>query len=324
MMPWRVRHASIHMAILARSATALILASCLAGVAVVADAADIRVERLDTQRLAFSRDERDDQRIVGLPYFDARGVVQWNKQPVSLPPADVCGKVSYIKGLLAAPRIDYWMCASGEAFIAGVAADGKLRWQRSLRMGSGTQPMNHRVIGVKPFGIVLDTLEVWSMQTGETVRAAPSRSVAPMPRPVPIYRFNYAGVFQPSTNEFFVFDPSGIHSGGRGGLLRLRADRLDKFVDAERHLMAPVSVEDLEVDLDGRFLLIAETWHFRGPNWVRWSVYDLTRGRRVFEEKFKNGGVYSEPRITLGPSGHVLFSYRNGMERVAVHYLIHQ
>jgi hypothetical protein len=94
----------------------------------------------------------------------------------------------------------------------------------------------------------------------------------------------------------------------------------------ERHLLAPIYIVELQLDATERYLLVGEEWRNRGPHWVRFSIYDLGSGRRIFEERHGEGDSCREPRITAGPDGHVAFSYRNEskMKRTIVHYRLRE
>lgn len=274
-------------------------------------AAGLGVEHLQTKRFALPA---AGPASVHLPYFDDRGELRLEDAPVSQPPAGACGKTARVQAVLARPRVDYWQCADGRAYLAGPNA----RWMRALEYLSGSRRLPRYVMGASAAGLVLSDLEVWSPTTGETLRAAPARELPGERRSVPRYSFSRTGAV--AAHDAFFLHAAASEIEGGAGVYRLIAANGDaqRLVLPRRDRFAPVEVAEIQLDETGRYLLLGELSLFRGRNWAQFVVFDLIRRDRVFEGRHGEGSIVHEPRIVVGPAGRVAFAYRDGGKRETV------
>ncbi|MBI3778297.1 MAG: hypothetical protein HY274_05215 [Gammaproteobacteria bacterium] len=284
-----------------------------------AHAADLTVERLETRRFALSADS---SMRINLPYFDAHGVMQFDDDVILRPPNDACSKVVNVRALLARPRVDHWQCADGKSYLAGMGAGSK-HWARVLELPSGTHHIRLYPIGASADALVMSDLEVWSPLSGKTQRPAPARQLT-KERSAPKYSFSSSAAYRAAQDDFIVYDAGSKQLDGKGGLYRLTPviGDYERLAGTHQDRFAPVEVAEIQLDATGRYLLLGELSLFRGPNWTRFAVFDLAQRKRVFEERHGEHSIIHEPRIVVGPDGHVAFSYRDGGQRemVVVHY----
>lgn len=260
---------------------------------------------------------------VNLPYFDDNNRLHWSEEKLPSAPADICPTPSLVTSVLASPHIDEWRCGNGQRYIVALGPSGVL-WKRLLSHHSGPFEISLSVIGANESGLVLSSLEVLSPTTGVTIRKPPLKEFVQEKRSVPLFSLTGAGTVRSHGEAYFVTANVGAFAGATDGLYQI-----DNVVNKQvllqmpqRSRLAPITIEDIQIDRSERYLLLAENWAYRGPNWVRFSIYDLVARKVVYEALHGKGNSVNQPRVFIGRDGHLVFFYRNASTRqyVIVHY----
>jgi len=255
------------------------------------------------------------------PAYADDGSLRWESMPAASAPVD-CAPTAPAQVLLSAPRLDLWRCSGAAArVLVGTRPDGT-RWTRPLVHVSGTRRIDLYVGGARTDAITLDSLEVLDPATGETRVPAPLHTVADTPpRSMPVFTVHGPASCSLDAGPCYGYNAEGAHAG----LLRIERDGRVIVLEKPQHKwLAPIVVSDLQPGPGGRTLLLAETWLFRGTKWVRFAIFDLANGKRVFEQRHGEGRVVSNPRVVSGPNDQAAFFYRDdtGERHVVVNYRI--
>jgi hypothetical protein len=293
-------------------AAALLLATAGSGAArtPVAQAIEERTQPIT----AVARD------LAPPPSYSADGGLRWQFAPAANAPAD-CAPTAPAEVLLGAPRVELWRCrAAGARVLVGTRPDGT-RWTRPLVHISGSHRIDLYVGSARADALTLDSLEVLDPATGDTRVPPPLRTVDAPPRPMPVFTVHGPVSCPLDAGPCYGYSAEGAHAG----LVRIERDgRVAVLEKPQNKWLAPIVISDLQPGPGGRTLLLAETWLFRGTKWVRFAIFDLATGKRVFEQRHGEGRMVSNPRIVTGPNNLAAFFYRHdtGARHVVVNYRI--
>jgi hypothetical protein len=202
--------------------------------------------------------------------------------------------------------------------LVGTRPDGT-RWTRPLVQVSGTHRIDLYVGSARADTLTLDSLEVLDPATGNTRISPPLRNVDTPPRPMPLFTIHGPVTCPLDAGPCYGYSAEGQYAG----LVRIERDgRVTVLEKPQKKWLAPFVISDLQPGPGGRTLLLAETWLYRGTTWVRFAIFDLAAGRRVFEQRHGEGRVVSNPRIVPGPNDQAAFFYRDdtGARHVVVNY----
>jgi hypothetical protein len=253
------------------------------------------------------------------PAYAADGTLRWPTEPSGAAPAD-CDSTTPEEALLASPPVALWRCGSSGRLLVGTRRDGT-PWVRPLVYLSGTHRIDLHVGSARADGLTLNTLEVLDPATGKTLLPPPLRFVDAPPRPLPVFAVHSPVTCPLDGGACYGYNPEGPSAG----LVRIERDgRMTVLEPPQRKWRAPIDTSDLQFGPGGHTLLLAETWLFRGTKWVRFAIFDLATGRRIFEQRHGEGRVVSNPRIVPGPGNQAAFFYRDatGARYVVVNYRI--
>jgi hypothetical protein len=257
------------------------------------------------------------------PTYATGGTLRWDITLAVNAPVG-CASAAHAEVLLSAPRLDLWRCSGAAArVLVGTRTDGT-RWTRPLVHVSGTRRIDLHVGSARADSVTLGSLEVLDSVTGETRIPPPLRIIADTPpRPMPVFTVHGPASCPRDGGACYGYNTEGTHAG----LIRIERDSRVSVLEKPQHKwLAPIVVSDLQQGAEGRTLLLAETWLFRGTNWVRFAIFDLARGKRVFEQIHGKGRKVSSPRIVPGPNGRAAFFYRDatGEQHVVINYRVRQ
>lgn len=255
-----------------------------------------------------------------VPWIDPAGIVRWRTPPPPKVPAG-CVPSAPVEWVLDEPPVLLWRCVAAPARRLVGGAPDQPGWIRPLEHVSGTHRIDVHLGSARADAITLNTLEVLDPATGATIAVPPLRSVDTPPRTVPIVGIHGPVTCPPSGGPCYGYVAEGVQAG----LLRIGRDGKTAVLETpKRSRLAPIVMNDLQLSADGQLLFIAETWLFRGTKWVRFAIFDLARGKRMFEQRHGNGRVVSDPRLVLGAGDRVAISYRDdtGGRHVAVSYRV--
>lgn len=265
---------------------------------------------------------------IDLPYFDVQNQLRWNGELVT--DAGKCS-VDWFPGvtlrearcsrttLMLNPRVDECRCSGktsmgvGTAIsYAGLDATSKERWRRYSHA-----PDSHsgrRLSGADPDGLVFDNLEVWSPDTGETIRPADAS-----------HRSFDTTYYLPGRNAYLKFDAEVTLLHSEGGLyLQVPNGGLELVLHVETKLFGYYRVESVAPVAGTSLILLGERYSTRGPGSARFELFDLATRKVLFRDERSEDHYIASVKVIAGADGHVAFSYLDETqgEHQVVHYRI--
>lgn len=288
--------------------------------AFVAEAASPPVTIVDE----FTRPRTWDGRI-DMPYFDGQNQLRWNDALVSdagnctlnrFPEVTMTEVRCDRRTILLNPRVDECSCigkttkgvGSAAAYL-GIDNSSRERWQRIAHLPNG-----HKVpylVGANPDGLVFDSFEVWSPETGETVH----------PR---ITTLGYIGptCYLPKRNAYLQFYAEVSLFRSKGGLFLQTSDgRRELLLPVEKSLFGHYRVESMSSVPGTSLILLGEIYSKRGPGSARFTLFDLERVKILFQDERSEGHYVCDVRVIAGSDGHIAFSYLDESE--AKYHVVH-
>ncbi len=273
---------------------------------------------------SFSKPRTWDGRI-DMPYFDAQNRLRWNDERVS--DAGDC-TVAWFHGaeinsarcgretVMLNPRVDECRCTGktssgvGTAIsYAGIDNSSRERWRR-YRMGADWKS-GPRLVGATPNGLVFDNFEVWSPDTGDSIRSATK------------LRGSYdTTCYLPERNIYLLFDADVTLFHAKGGLFIHTLDgRRELMLPVESTLLGHYRVESIAPVPGTSLILLGERYSTRGPGGARFQLFDLESRKVVFQDERSEDHYAAYVRVIAGADGHVGFSYLD--ENTAQYHVVH-
>lgn len=295
----------------------------LLALAFVAEAASPPVTIVDE----FTRPRTWDGRI-DMPYFDGQNQLRWNDALVSdagncivkrFPEVTMTAARCDRSTVLLSPRVDECRCtgkttrgvglADTAVAYLGIDDSSRERWQRIAHLPNG-----HKVpylVGANADGLVFDSFEVWSPETGETVH----------PRITTRHYFDTTS-YLPKRNAYLQFYAEVSLFRSKGGLFLQTSDgRRKLLLPVEKSLFGHYRVESISPIPGTSLILLGEIYSKRGPGSARFTLFDLERVKILFQDERSKGHYIGKVQVIAGPDGHIAFSYLDESE--AKYHVVH-
>ena len=141
---------------------------------------------------------------------------------------------------------------------------------------------------------------------------------------MPDHDLTGAALYLPERRTFLWFSAEVTLLERKGGLHAIdAAGRNDLVLPVSATLGGGYwSIEAMALAADGRHVLLAERFAFRGPGGVTLAVLDLDRRAIVYQDRFSEDHFCADPQVVLGPRNDFGFAYLDATaaRRVLVHY----
>lgn len=292
----------------------------LTTLAFVAEAASPPVTIVDD----FTRPRTWDGRI-DMPYFDGQNQLRWSDALVAdagnctvkrFPEVTMTAARCDRSTVLLNPRVDECRCSGKTAKGVGTAVaylgidnSSRERWQWIAQLPNGHR--EPRLVGANADGLVFDSLEVWSPDTGETIH----------PRIATRGNFDTT-CYLPKRNAYLQFDAEVLLFHAKGGLFLQTSDgRRELLLPVEKSLTGHYRVESISPVPGTSLILLGEVYLKRGPGSARFTLFDLESAKVLFQYERSEDHYVSNVRVIAGPDGHIAFSYLDESE--AKYYVVH-
>jgi hypothetical protein len=292
----------------------------LATLAFVAEAASPPVTVVNE----FTRPRTWDGRI-DMPYFDGQNQLRWNDALVADAGNCTLKRFSEVamtaarcdrRTILLNPRVDECICigktTKGVGSVAaylGIDDSSRERWQRIAQLPNGHK--GSYLVGANADGLVFDSFEVWSPDTGETVH----------PRITTRHYFDTTS-YLPKRNAYLQFNAEVSLFRSKGGLFLQTSDgRRELLLPVEKSLMGHYRVESMSSVPGTSLILLGEIYSKRGPGNARFTLFDLESAKVLFQDERPEGHYIGKIQVIAGSDGHIAFSYLDESE--AKYHVVH-